>query len=172
MPWYCLKAQPKREHIAAASLRQLTGVDSFCPRIRFKKPTRRGSVWFVEALFPGYLFSEFEYPESHRAVRSAHGVVSIVHFGEQIPTLSGDAIEMLRRRHGEEAVITLQPELEVGDAVTVGAGTLAGLEAVITRLVPTRDRVRILLDFLGRQVEAEVDPDDLVPVDPIRKRLS
>lgn len=171
MPWYCLKAQPKREHVAAASLNQLPDVESFCPRIRFKKNTRRGGVWFVEALFPGYLFAQFDYSESRRAVQAAHGVTSIVHFGDQIPTIGEGAIELLRRRHGEEAIVTIQPEIEVGDAVTIGSGTLAGLEAVVTRLVPTRERVQILLDFLGRQIEAEVAFSELVPAKPVRKTL-
>jgi transcription antitermination factor NusG len=33
----------------------------------------------------------------------------------------------------------------------------AGLEAVVTQILPVRERVKILMDFLGRKVEAEVD---------------
>ncbi|HXO97259.1 MAG TPA: transcription termination/antitermination NusG family protein, partial [Chthoniobacterales bacterium] len=55
--WYCLRAQPKREHIAAAHLRILQGVTVFCPRIRFQRATQRGLVWVTEAMFPGYLFA-------------------------------------------------------------------------------------------------------------------
>ncbi len=55
--WYCLRSQPKHEHIAAAHLRLLEGVTVFCPRIRFKRATRQGLVWVTEAMFPGYLFA-------------------------------------------------------------------------------------------------------------------
>ena len=33
--WFCLRTQPKREHIAAACLRQIPEVEVFCPRVRF-----------------------------------------------------------------------------------------------------------------------------------------
>jgi hypothetical protein len=64
--WFCLRSQPKREHIAAACLRQMSDVEVFCPRVRLRKRTNRGLVWFVESMFPGYLFSRFNYATSHR----------------------------------------------------------------------------------------------------------
>src|SRR5258708_33348521 len=66
--WFCLRAQPKREHIAAACLRQTCEVEVFCPRLRFRKLTSRGPVWFIEAMFPGYLFARFDYANCHRRV--------------------------------------------------------------------------------------------------------
>ncbi|HEY2171380.1 MAG TPA: hypothetical protein VGJ30_17270, partial [Candidatus Angelobacter sp.] len=47
--WFCLKAEPKREHIAAACLRQIFEVEVFCPRVRFRKSSARGLIWFVES---------------------------------------------------------------------------------------------------------------------------
>src|SRR5271166_6904013 len=67
--WFCLKAQPKREHIAAACLRQISEVEAFCPRVRFRKRTNRGPVWFVEPMFPGYLFARFDYGAYHWRIR-------------------------------------------------------------------------------------------------------
>src|SRR6516164_5485976 len=66
--WFCLRAQPKREHIAAACLRQMSEVEVFCPRVRLRKRTNRGLVWFVGSMFAGYLFSRFKYVTSHRQV--------------------------------------------------------------------------------------------------------
>ena len=79
--WYCLRSKVKQEHVAAGSLRQLPGVEVFAPRLRFRKPTRRGPVWFVEALFPGYLFARFDWEAQAKAVQYAYGVLGIVHFG-------------------------------------------------------------------------------------------
>src|SRR5436190_16891298 len=62
--WFCLKTQPKREHLAATALRRQFGVECFSPRLRFRKMTQRGPVWFVEAMFPGYLFAKFVYSRS------------------------------------------------------------------------------------------------------------
>src|SRR6266487_2532652 len=78
---FCLKAQLKREHLAATAVRRLFHIECFSPRLRFRRMTRRGPVWFVEAMFPGYLFAKFVYGEQHRAVESSHGIRGIVHFG-------------------------------------------------------------------------------------------
>jgi hypothetical protein len=49
--WFCLKAQPKREHLVASGLRKQFGIVCFAPRLRLRKLTRRGPVWFVEAMW-------------------------------------------------------------------------------------------------------------------------
>src|SRR6516225_11676502 len=98
--WYCLRAQPKHEHIAAAHLRLLEGVTVFCPRIRFKRSTRQGIVWVTEAMFPGYLFARFELAEMHRQVRYAHGVSGIVQFGGRYPTIGEETLVQLRDQIG------------------------------------------------------------------------
>src|SRR5260370_33645518 len=40
--WLCLRAQPKRAHIAAACLRQTSEVDVCCPQVRVRKATSDG----------------------------------------------------------------------------------------------------------------------------------
>ena len=82
--WFCLRAQPKREHIAGLCLRQFSEVEVFCPRVRIRKQTNRGPVWFVEAMFPGYLFARFDYPTLHRRVRQGPGVSGFVQFGDRL----------------------------------------------------------------------------------------
>src|SRR5215210_6897967 len=79
--WLCLKTQPKQEYIAATGLRREMQVECFSPRLRFRKNTRRGAVWFVEAMFPGYVFAHFVYLEQHRRIQHANGIRGIVRFG-------------------------------------------------------------------------------------------
>ena len=81
--WFCLKAQPKREHLGAMALWRQIHIECLSPRLRFRKITQRGPVWFVEAMFPGYLFAKFVYSRQHRAVESSHGIRGIVHFGDR-----------------------------------------------------------------------------------------
>lgn len=154
--WFCLKAQPKREHLAATALRRQLRVSCWAPRLRFRKMTRRGSVWFVEAMFPGYLFAHFIYAEQHRSVEHSPGIQSIVQFGDRLAVIEPHVIDALRERAGEEEVVVIDPELQVGEAVTITAGPLQGLEALVTRLVPAKERVQVLLEFLGRSLEAEI----------------
>jgi transcriptional antiterminator RfaH len=162
--WFCLRTQPKHEHIAAMTLRRQVELPCFSPRLRFKKATRRGAVWFVEAMFPGYIFAEFIYPLLHRRVEHASGIHGIVHFGDQIATVDSDTIKALRERAGEEETVTLDPALEIGQPVRIAEGPFRGLEAVVTRIMPANDRVRVLLEFLGRSVETEVASPKVLPV--------
>jgi transcriptional antiterminator RfaH len=155
--WYCLRSQPKHEHIAAAHLRILEGVTVFCPRIRFKRTTRQGFAWVTEAMFPGYLFARFELAEMHRQVRYTHGVSGIVQFGGRYPTIDERALAYLREQTGVAEIKELHSELSEGDAVKVVEGAFVGLEAVVTQVVPAKERVKILVDFLGRKLEAEVE---------------
>lgn len=160
--WFCLKAQPKHEHVAAASLRTILGVESFSPRLRFRKSTKRGAVWFVEALFPGYIFARFNYRDLYRQVQYVPGVSSIVRFGDRVAAIDDATLARLRKLSGDDEVIIFDPELRVGDTVQIVEGAFQGLEAVVTQLLPAKDRVKVLLDFLGRQIEAEVQSPKVI----------
>jgi transcriptional antiterminator RfaH len=154
--WFCLRSQPKHEHIAAAHLRMLERVAVFCPRIRFKRSTRKGPAWVTEAMFPGYLFARFELTEMHRQVRYAHGVSGIVQFGERYAIIDDQALAHLRVYSDDVQIKEFSYGLSEGDQVKIVQGVFVGLEAVVTQLVPARERVKILMEFLGRKVEAEV----------------
>lgn len=162
--WFCLRTQPKHEHIAAAGLRRQLNITCFAPRVRFPKATRRGRVWFIEAMFPGYLFARFAYPLLHRRVEHSPGIRGIVHFGDYVATLDPQIIAALQERTGSEEIVTLDPEIKVGQSVRIAEGPFQGLEVVVTRLMPARERVKVLLDFLGRPVETEISTPKILPV--------
>ncbi len=67
----------------------ISEVEVFCPRVRFRKQTNRGPVWFVESMFPGYLFARFDYPALHRRVRQGPGVSGFVQFGDRLAPFAG-----------------------------------------------------------------------------------
>jgi transcriptional antiterminator RfaH len=162
--WFCLKTQPKHEHLAATALRRHMQVKCFSPRIRFRKPTRRGVVWFVEAMFPGYLFAEFNFARQHRQVEYSSGIQGVLRFGDQVATVDPNLIANLQEKAGAEETVTFNPEIEVGQSVQIAEGPFQGLEALVTRLLPARERIRVLLEFLGRPVEMEVAAPKVLPV--------
>ncbi|NBQ56173.1 MAG: hypothetical protein EBU36_05965 [Verrucomicrobia bacterium] len=123
--WFCLRVAPKQEHLAIAHLRKIFKIEVFCPRLRFQKATRTGRRWYVEALFPSYLFGRFDYLTQHRGVQ--------------------------------------YPEVKMGEEVQVVEGAFAGLKAVVTRIMPARQRVAVLLEFLGRLSETEVPVATVLP---------
>ena len=161
--WFCLKSQPKHEHIAAAHLRQMEGVEVFCPRLRFQRPTVRGVKWFQEAMFPGYLFARFEFLSRYKEVRYAHGISSILKFGSRYSAIGEDVIESLRIRTNAEQVAVVESTIHEGDEVKIVEGALFGLDAVVTQFLTGRDRVRVLLTFLGREIQAEVKVPAVLP---------
>jgi transcriptional antiterminator RfaH len=160
--WFCLRAQPKREHIAAACLRQISDVEAFCPRLRFRKLTNRGPVWFIEAMFPGYLFARFDYANRNRLIRQRPGVNGFVQFGERLAMLPEPLVNEIKSQTSGNEVVEINPELEPGRTVQLARGPFLGLEAVITRLIPARERVEILIEWMGRTLHAEASVGDVL----------
>ena len=169
--WYCVRTQPKHEHIAAAHLAGQAGTDVYLPRIRFKKATRGGPVWFTEALFPNYVFSRFDLATAFRRIQHTRGVAGIVHFGLHWPEVPQVVISDLQATLGSEEIHQVPDELQPGDTVLISGGALDCLQAVVTRVMPAQQRVAILLDFLGRQTTVEIAGAALVRSGDVRRVL-
>lgn len=157
--WFCVRTRPKSEHLAARNLQSFANLDEvFCPRIRYEKATRRGKVWFVEALFPGYVFARFDLAEDLRAVNAASGVTGVLRFADEYPSISDDYIAELRAEFPEQegSLRVIDPVIVEGDEVVLTEGPMAGLRTIVTKLMSGQDRVRVLLEWLGEEREAEV----------------
>lgn len=160
--WYCVRTQTKREHIAAGHLRELEGIEVFCPRLRYRKATRRGKIWWVEPLFPGYLLARFNLEESERAVTFCQGVRGLVRFGNEIPAVPRSFVHSLReevrnRAEDDEELFSVTPSIETGDEVEIAHGPLQGMRGTIISVAPAAERVKILLEFLGQPQAVDVD---------------
>ena len=160
--WFCVRSQPKHEHIAAAYLAKEEQMEVYLPRIRFKRSTRRGPVWFTEALFPSYFFARFALKSFARKVHHARGVMGVVHFGDQWPAIPDEVIRELMATVGSEQVHVVPEQPEPGEDVQISGGAFHGLKAVVTRVLPARQRVAVLLEFLGRQTTVEVGLANLI----------
>jgi hypothetical protein len=57
---------------------------------------------------------------------------------------------------GAEEVVTVDSSIEIGQPVQIIEGPFQGLEVVVTYLLPAKDRIRVLFEFLGRSVEMEI----------------
>ena len=169
--WFCLRTQPKHEHIAAGHLKSEPGIEVYLPRIRFKRSTRRGPVWFTEALFPNYLFARFDLALNLRKMHHIRGVRGVVHFGEHWPAIPDGVIAELRATVGADEVHVIPDEVQPGEMVRISGGTFHGLTAVVTRVMSGRQRVAVLLEFLGRQTPVELASGAVVRDEDDRKRL-
>lgn len=160
--WFCLRSQPKHEHIAAGHLRQIEGVEVFNPRIRYSRPTRLRPVVVTESMFPNYLFARFDWQTLLNRVHYAPGVSGIVHFGCKWPTVPEAAIEEIRKVLGTEGVHVISNDIAPGDTVSVSGGVFHGLNAIVTQVMPGKERVMVLMDFLGRQTAVELKVQTIV----------
>jgi transcriptional antiterminator RfaH len=161
--WFCVRSQPKREHIAAAHLRLLPDVEVFCPRLRVKKATRRGVVTFIESLFPNYLFARFDSKLLLDKIKHSPSVSTIVHFGNRLPIVPEHVINDLRIGFPENEIIDCDRHVEEGDQVTIGEGPFSGLKATVLRVMTPYQRVEVLLEMLGRVTPVIINPASLVP---------
>jgi len=88
-------------------------------------------------------------------------VSGLVHFGYGIPVVPDEVIDELRQCFEAEEPLTVQDRLYPGAEVMVAEGPFLGSHGVVVRLMPARQRVQILLDFLGRTTVAEVERKSL-----------
>ena len=147
------------------------GSEAFSPRIRFKRPTRRGISWVTEAFFPTYLFARFDWHHSMRQVQHASDVAGIVHFGDIWPTIPDADIADLQQQFGGLELHVIHQDLLPGDEVKIASGSFHGLTAVIECVLPSQERVKVLLEFVGRQTAVEIDLALLISEKSPRQKL-
>jgi transcriptional antiterminator RfaH len=92
-----------------------------------------------------------------RKVEYTQDVRGIVRFADQYPTIEEELLAQLREHVGVQEIKELAYAPSEGDNVTITAGAFAGLEAVITKVLPAKERVKVLMEFLGGKIEAEVE---------------
>lgn len=173
--WRVIRGKPKSEHLAAHHLRA-AGFQSFCPRLRHQKKTVRGKIWYVEALFPGYLFARFS-REQMRHVAGTAFVSQVLNFMEDCAAVSDSIVADLRTAVDEKETITVTSPISPGETVDIIAGPMMGQQVTVTRVLPGAQRVRVLLEILGSPHEVEVSILTLLSVrDPraaaLHSRLS
>jgi transcriptional antiterminator RfaH len=164
--WFCVRTQPKHEQIAAAHLSRISEIEVFNPKLRIRRATRRGAVWFVEALFPGYLFARFDWDSKSQTVRGTPGVSTLVAFGPVVPVVPDAVVEALRSQFDETESHEIPDQFQNGDSVTIAGGPFHGLQATVLRVMSARDRIQVLLDILGGDKPVEISTGQVAPVEP------
>ena len=155
--WYCARTKSKHEHIASANLTKNLGLEVFHPCLRLERATRRGVVRLVEPLFPCYIFVRGITADRLDEIRYVAGISSLVHFGLEIATVPAQVIEELRECFELNEPLCVEDDLAAGAEVTVVEGSFRGFSGVVVRVLPAKQRIAILVNFLGRTTLAELD---------------
>jgi transcriptional antiterminator RfaH len=153
-----LRTQNKREHITARNLHSQLGLETFCPRISQVRKTKAGKKRFIEALFPNYLFARFDLREQMRTVSFATGVNYIVHNGRKDPFIPDPVMEELQATTPDGIISLPDHTFAPGSQVEVLTGGLKGLNGTVLAVLTPEERIAILLNFLGREIEVNLHP--------------
>jgi transcriptional antiterminator RfaH len=158
--WYVLHCQHQKERQAAAALEERLSLLAYLPEVRRREHGQLQRVPF----FPGYLFVYADLAVVARSqINALPGVVRLVAFGELPLPVPAATVEEIRLRisqinaAGPPALHDFRP----GDTLRLKRGPLQGLEAIFVGSATPRERVRVLIEFLGGLRTMEVDAAQL-----------
>ena len=156
--WHALQSKPNKEGAVWQQVRA-KGFEVFYPRMPVKTTNPRARK--VRPYFPGYLFVRANLEEVGPSMfQFMPHTLGLVCFGGEPAQVPDNLIQAIRRR-----VVALEAVggevffgLQRGDPVTITEGPFAGYRAIFDSRLSGGERVRVLLDFLGRQtVPVELD---------------
>ena len=161
--WYVIRTESRSEYLAASELDR-DGFEVFFPRVTVVHP-RKGHG--DTPLFPGYLFLHCNLEEdSGPSFRRAHRVLGWVRFGGDIPWLPDQFVaEMKKRSEMINQEGGLRRRFRPGELVRVEADAVQGIAEVVEDAKSTHSRVKVLLEFMGRSVPAQVPWESLLPIE-------
>jgi transcriptional antiterminator RfaH len=164
MDWYVVQTHTNSEAKAAEHLRR-QGYEVYLPQMRRWRSHARRRELVARPLFPRYLFVNFD-PEHARwrSILSTLGVASMICHGEKPSHVPEGVVEEIRQaeRGGWFDDVGRVSRLKIGDTVRIACGPFADLVGQLQSLT-SDDRVRVLLDILGRRVMTIVKLKEVAP---------
>jgi transcriptional antiterminator RfaH len=161
--WFVVHTHANAETTAAGHL-QRQQFDVYVPRYAKRRSHARRIEWVNAALFPRYLFVRMD-PEASPwlSIRSTVGVHSLVCCAGRPVPLPQPVIDEIRAREDRSGLVSLgeTAPFTCNQRVEIVEGPLAEQLGLFQGL-DDKDRVVLLLDLLGRQVQV------LVPLEAVR----
>ena len=152
--WYALYTKPRKEHQVDALLRG-RGIETYLPTVQRKKKRRDRHDRIV--YFPCYIFARLDFEVLPRSsITWMPGIRSIASFGERPAIVADEIVELVRRRL-EDIEDVGCGLLKQGDRVRIVSGPLRDLDAVFDQPLSQIDRVRVLVDVVGRMTPVNID---------------
>jgi transcriptional antiterminator RfaH len=162
--WYVAQTHAREEMKALANL-QRQGFGVFLPCYRKRRRHARRIDHVRAPLFPRYLFVQMDVARARwRAVSSTVGVTHLVCHGDRPTPVPHGIVEGIRARVGASGLVDIEEKIPFsrGEVVRVTAGPLADQDALF-QCATDEDRVILLLDMMGRQVEVKVPLEVIAP---------
>jgi len=150
--WYALYTKPNAEVLVARTL-MVRGFEIYLPLLPSRQDVR------AKPFFPTYLFVRCDLESVDvRNLYWVPGLRRIVRYGNQPVVVPDKAIEMIEAglRKIEAQGGLPKHHFKPGDEVIIEEGPLRGLSGIFQGPMTPAERVRILVDFLGRANRTEV----------------
>ena len=133
------------------------GFDYYLPKITTKKIDLDTKEI---VLFPGYIFINTNF-DHFSSIKYTKGIKSIIKFGKNIPSVTDEEIESIKIIEKKSRLEPLILNLKIGQEVVIKDGTLKGTIVKVCSL-SSKDRVDVLLHFLGSNRKINVSKENLI----------
>ena len=160
--WHVAFTQPNCENRAAAHLAN-QDFPVYLPRFMKRRRIGKREVHGPSPLFPRYIFVAVDVANQRwRAINGTVGVQWLLCHGDRPSVIDTSVIEAIAGREDENGLIKLAPmrSFRPGEAIRVTAGVFAD-QLGLCEGMADQNRVRILLNLLGRKVRVLIEADEV-----------
>jgi len=151
--WYVVYSKPHKEECAQFHLR-LKGLEVFLPRLLLPESSRKSR--HIIPLFPNYLFVRMRILEEYHYVVWSPGVKKLVSFNGNPVPLEEETVAFLMQQADPDGIIKARSCLKVRQEVQITEGPFQGVVGIIEEPPNAKERVKVLLKLLNREVRVEL----------------
>jgi transcription antitermination factor NusG len=159
--WYALHVRSRHEKTVENSLR-VKGYSVFSPSYRTKRKRVDRITEIEVALFPGYVFCQFD-SNKRLPILVTPGVVGVVGRGNRADPVDDTEIASIRTLALAGCSVQPWPFLRIGQRIRLQAGPLAGAEGIFLR-VKDEYHLVVSITLLQRAVSVVIDQDAVTPL--------
>ena len=131
--------------------------DYYLPTVTTKKINSSPKV---ELLFPGYIFVKTSF-KNYSTLKYTKGIKNIIRFGDNISYISNEEIEAIRTIEKISKTDPIVSHIRIGQDAVIANGSLKGSIVKVCSL-PSKERVGVLLSFLGSIRKVIIPEKDLI----------
>ena len=129
----------------------------YLPKITTKKINSNPKE---ELLFPGYIFVKTSH-KNYSSLKYTMGIKNIIKFGDIISCISDKEIDAMKIAEKISKIDPVVSQIHIGQDVKIAKGSLKGSIVKVCSL-PSKERVDVLLSFLGSVRRVSILKKDLI----------
>jgi len=161
--WYVVQTKNLKEFVAAKNLSNQK-FEVYLPVFDKTISNKFGFKTVKTPLFPGYIFvSTKTLNSSWHKINYTRGVRKIVSFGKDISPIDKNFINYLKRLEVNGKICSSKiRNFKIGDSCKIISGIFKDKLCFINKMC-SRDRIKVLLSFFGREINCMVSNSSLEP---------